>query len=512
MINFFGNRSISKTLIFFLLLGIIILVFTKNFFSQTEKPILRWGADSGSGAPFVFRNPSEPNEIIGLDVDIINAIADSLGMKAEFVQNVWEGLIPGLIAKNYDIAASGLEIMPERKSVISFSIPYYYTFERIVVAQTDTTIKNLSDLKNKTVGTLPETLASRILKQMPSVNVKYYPEEVNAFEDIISSKRLNAVLIDDPIAQYYAAPNPALKLLPQEIGNMMYGYGIRKEDVELQKKINAALENLIASGKLRQIIEKWGLWNASTAKAWGQNAKLQTEPKSYSEYLQNINARKSLGVRLNQYLKFIPLLGRGAIITIEISLLSMAFAVTLGLIIALMHLYANRLISWIAIGYIEVIRGTPLLIQLYLIFYGLPLIGIKFSPFTAAILGLGLNYAANEAENYRAGILSVPRHQMQAALALGMSRFQALRYIIIPQAIRLVIPPITNDFIALIKDSSIVSVITLVELTTVYNQLATTYFDYLGIGLLVAAMYFLIGLPFSYLARMAEKKFSLSNH
>ena len=125
-----------------------------------------------------------------------------------------------------------------------------------------------------------------------------------------------------------------------------------------------------------------------------------------------------------------------------------------------------------------------------------------------ALVGLGLNYAAYEAENYRAGILAIPRHQLEAALALGMSRLQALRHIIIPQAIRIIIPPVTNDFISLLKDSSLVSVITLVELTKVYGQLASTYYDYFGIGMLVAVMYFLIGLPFVRLSRFAETYFS----
>jgi len=117
-----------------------------------------------------------------------------------------------------------------------------------------------------------------------------------------------------------------------------------------------------------------------------------------------------------------------------------------------------------------------------------------------------LNYAAYEAENYRAGIQAIPRGQMEAALSLGMTRAQSLRHVIVPQAMRLVIPPVTNDFIALFKDSSIVSVITMVELTKVYGQLAATYYDYIGAGILTAAIYFLMGLPFVRLARWAENR------
>jgi polar amino acid transport system substrate-binding protein len=212
--------------------------------------------------------------------------------------------------------------------------------------------------------------------------------------------------------------------------------------------------------------------------------------------------------RVVQYIGYIPLLGRGALTTLELSIISMLLAITIGLAVTLMRLYLPPPFSTLAIVYVEVIRGTPLLIQLFLIFYGLPNIGIKLSPFIAAIVGLGINYSAYEAELYRAGILAIPPTQTEAALALAMSKRQTIRHIIIPQAMRVVIPPVTNDFIALLKDSSLVSVITMVELTKVYGQLATTYYDYFGIGLLTAAMYLFVGLPFVRISRWAERYFS----
>jgi len=122
------------------------------------------------------------------------------------------------------------------------------------------------------------------------------------------------------------------------------------------------------------------------------------------------------------------------------------------------------------------------------------------------VVGLGLNYAAYEAENYRAGFAGVPHTQMEAALSLGMTRWQAIRHVIAPQAFRIVLPPVTNDFISLLKDSSLVSVITLVELTKTYGLLATKYYDYFGTGIMVAVIYLLLGLPFVRLARYTERK------
>lgn len=240
---------------------------------------------------------------------------------------------------------------------------------------------------------------------------------------------------------------------------------------------------------------------ATTPRTW-------CPPEFYQQYLKSRTQPISRWEAVKRYAGYLPLLGKGALITLELSLLAMAMAVCLGLILALSRLYATRAVRATAAAYIEAIRGTPLLIQLFLIFYGLPHIGIRMSAVVAAVLGLGLNYSAYEAENYRAGIQSIPRTQMEAALALGMTRLQALRYVIVPQAMRLVLPPVTNDFIALLKDSSLVSVITMVELTKAYSQLASIHYDYLGIGLLAAAMYFLIELPFVRLARLAERYFS----
>jgi polar amino acid transport system substrate-binding protein len=132
--------------------------------------------------------------------------------------------------------------------------------------------------------------------------------------------------------------------------------------------------------------------------------------------------------------------------------------------------------------------------------------GIRLNAFLAGVFGLGLNYAASEAENYRAGIQSVPRGQIEASHALGMSRWQSLRHVVLPQALRLVIPPVTNDFIAMFKDSSIVSVITMVELTKVYGMLAMSTYDYIGLGLMTAGIYFALSYPASLFAHWLETR------
>jgi polar amino acid transport system substrate-binding protein len=239
---------------------------------------------------------------------------------------------------------------------------------------------------------------------------------------------------------------------------------------------------------------------------FGDQDPIVGDASRYRDYIEAIRTERSFKERLGQYWKYMPLLLQGALVTVEISAASMAIAIGLGLLMAVLRVFGPRAVAWLVIAFIEVIRGTPLLIQLFIIFYGLPAVGIRFSPLWAAVIGLGINYAAYEAENYRAGIQSIPQGQLDAALALGLTRLQTIRKVILPQAVRLVIPPVTNDFIALLKDSSLVSVITMVELTKMYGQLAATNYDYIGIGLLTAAIYFVLGLPIARLSRTLEAR------
>lgn len=489
--------------ILLLLLTVICVCFAHAGLAQAQD--LRWGADSEGGAPFVFQDPKDPRRLIGFEYDLANALGAALNRPAVFVQNQWDGLIPGLQRGNYDLALNGLEITDDRKQEISFSLPYYVSSLLLSVRAGEQTINSLTDLKGRTAGALKYSLAHRTLQKQDGVKIRTYDNLVNAYADLVIG-RLDGVLDDYPMAIYYSRPNPKMKIVGEPIDGMLYGIGMRREEETLRKQVNDALLGLMKSGELRRIYEKWGIWNRETEKLFAQLTSGQSGA-ALTEYTQTVNRKLTWREQAQRYLSYIPiLLWQGAPMTLLISLLGMLLAVSLGLILALLNLYGPRLLVWASRAYIELFRGTPLLIQLYLIFYGLPNIGIRLSPLVAAVVGLGLNYAAYEAENYRAGIQAIPRGQMEAAFSLGLTRAQSLRYVIVPQAMRLVIPPVTNDFIALFKDSSIVSVITMVELTKVYGQLAATYYDYIGVGLLTAAIYFLLGLPFVRLARWAEAR------
>jgi polar amino acid transport system substrate-binding protein len=191
-------------------------------------------------------------------------------------------------------------------------------------------------------------------------------------------------------------------------------------------------------------------------------------------------------------------------LTVVLSCLSFPLAVLAGLFIAVGRLYGPRWLQTPLTAYVEFLRGTPVMLQLYFIFFFLPEVGINVPAFWTAILGLAVNYSAYESEIYRAGLSAVPKGQMEAALALGMSRPLALRRIIVPQAVRIVVPPIVNDFIALFKDTSVCSVVTLVELTKRFSVLSQSTQATTELMAMTALLYLVMSYPLSLVSRRLE--------
>ncbi len=456
-----------------------------------QSGVLRWGADAEGGAPYVYPDPDRPERLVGFEYDLAAALAAKLGVRAEMVQNQWDQLVPALERGNFDIILNGLELTPEHQQRIAMTRPYFVYTQQIITRQDTAGLTRLEDLRGQAVGVLSGTVAQRLVEKLGGADLRIYPGNVESFRDL-KARRIDAVVLDLPIALHYAKPDAELKFSGPSFAPGYYAIGVRRSDTTLLAALNQAIDELARDHTLERIFRQYGLWDA--------NQELLRDYRP--EKLEQSQAISTL----REWPKYLPLLLRGAVTTVEISVLGMAVAVAAGLAVVLLRLYAVAPLRWLARAYVEVVRGTPLLIQLFLIYYGLPEIGIRLNAFFAAILGLGLNYAASEAENYRAGIQSIPHGQMEAALALGMSRAQALRHVVLPQALRFVIPPVTNDFIAMFKDSSIVSVITMVELTKVYGMLAMSTYDYIGLGLMTAGIYFALSYPASLYAGWLERR------
>jgi polar amino acid transport system permease protein len=203
-----------------------------------------------------------------------------------------------------------------------------------------------------------------------------------------------------------------------------------------------------------------------------------------------------------------PYLLRGAVVTVEISLLSMALALVLGLVAALGRLSRLRPLRFLSTLYVELVRGTPLLVQLFIVYYGLPSVGIRLEPFLAGFLTLGAHYGAYLSEVYRAGILAVDRGQWEAAASVGMGRGMVMREVILPQAIRTILPPVGNYFISMLKDSALVATISVTELLRAGQLRVAITFRAMDIYLMVAAIYLVMSYALSLLIGFFERRSS----
>jgi polar amino acid transport system substrate-binding protein len=479
---------------------IVISAHAQSTDSPNHVPLL-WAADAEGGAPYIFKGPNNPQQNIGYEVDLAAALAKELGRPIHFKQYEFSRLFSGLERGDFDFAMNGLEITPDRRKKVHFSRPYYLYKLQFVTRAGERRFSNLEECRKRggvVIGTLEDTAAERLLDQL-GIKKKIYSGQVEPYGDL-GLGRIDGVLLDLPIALYYALKDSKLKFAGEPFEPGFYAIAVSLKNKTLVEQLDAALEHLQNNGELRRIDEKWGLWNDDQKSLFEKS----------SSYLDSeVQNTWSLGGSLR-------LLLAGAGVTILITVSSMTLAVMLGLPIALMRLYGPAPLRWLGLIYVEFFRGIPVLLLLYFLYYGLPVVAenlhlgvsMNLGALQAAILGLGINYAAYEAEIYRAGISSLPVGQWEAAASLGMPPALTFRRIILPQAIRVILPPMTNDFVGLFKDTSVVSIIAVVELSKQYQILSKSSGKYLEIGLLTAALYLIMSVPLGHFSRYLEKRWA----
>jgi polar amino acid transport system substrate-binding protein len=475
---------------------------------------LTWGADLQGGEPYLWEDPEHPGKLLGFEVEIMEAVAQKLGLSQRMVQCDWSNLIPSLERGDFDLIFNGLEATAERQQRLLLSQPYFLYAETLAVKR-GASVRSLGELRGKRVGTLNQTYALDLLRALPLEPVLYEGNEEPYID--LEQGRIDAVLLDNVIADRYGCNRAGVTCLPEEVARGTYVAGLRRGDVALQAAVNAALAELRAEGELERILRRAKLWDARQAEASAAAATSAAAPASAAGASAGADTPASAGAPSSpgpsqrfgwrQWQRFFA----AALVTLAISLASFLLAVPLGMLLAVMRLYGGRAARVAARVYIEGFRGTPVLLQLFVLYYGLAPY-YSLGPMQAAILGLGLNYAAYEAEVYRGALLAVPRGQSEAARALGLSPWQTLRHVLMPQALRLALPPMTNDFVSLLKDSSLVSVLTVIELTKRMTIAAVELRGWLIPGLACAGLYLAMSLPLSELARWLERRLNRDQH
>ena len=482
-------------------LAIVLLLLAPSLVSAQQAPELRWGGDAEGGAPFVEADPSDPTKVVGFDVEIAQLLAQGLGRMPRFVQVGFTSLDAAAARGDFDIGLSGIEDSAARRARLAVTIPYYQFREILTVRAADgARYRTLADLAGRRVATLGATLAYDLLLEAQAkhgVVPVTYEDDVHPYSDLAIG-RVDAVLLDEVLAERGVRRNPGLMNQLALIGVGHYVGILSAGNAALRDRMNDILRQAMADGRLEAIFRKWKLWNDDQPAMYARLTAGSAPPEPASTSAPTATSSWDAAVR------YLPALLKAAGITVVLSVLSMALAIALGAALATGRVYGPRPVEIALTAWVELIRGTPLLLQLFVLYFGLAAV-VQLPAFLAALVGLGINYAAYESEIYRGALQAVPRGQLEAARTLGFSEMQTLRLIRAPQAFRLALAPMTNDFVALLKDSSLVSVITVVELTKQTSIFAANIGSWVLPGAMCAAMYLVLSLPLARFARRIEK-------
>lgn len=473
--------------------------------AQPSASLLRWAGDPEGGAPYVESNPARPDELVGFDVEIADLLARGLERVPQFVFVSYASIDQSVARGDAEIGLSGIEDTPGRRASMAVTVPYYRFREVLTVRDQDRgRIHTLADLGGRRVGTLGGTIAYEILldaERRYGLEPVSYDDDVHPYDDLRLG-RVDAVLLDHVLAERRHSASTGLVTLPVTVATGHYVGVFGPTNTALRDRANDVLRGAMRDGTLERLFRKWGVWNDEQPVLFeAVLAGRAVDPVATSNGL-TIGSR---GSWRDATVAYVPSLLRASLVTLSLSFLSMVLAVTLGMAIASGRVYGNGLLRAVLVGYVELVRGTPVLLQLFVLYYGLAA-AIRLPAFVAAFLGLALNYAAYESEIYRSALEAVPKGQLEAARTLGFTEAQVLRLIRGPQAFRLALAPMTNDFVALLKDSSLVSVLTVMELTKQTQVFATNIGSWVVPGVLCAALYLAMSLPLSAAARRMEAK------
>ncbi|MBF5046024.1 MULTISPECIES: ABC transporter permease subunit [Myxococcaceae] len=430
----------------------------------------------------------QDGQFTGFDVELGRALAEEMGGRAEFVNTSFDGVFPALLGGKFDLVMSAVTITDERRARLAFSEPYYTAGQVVAVREGEQQVKSIDDLDGKTAGIQINTTASLVLQKHPAVTVRQYPTIDLALQDLANGN-LAAVVGDAPTLRYFIAHGfGRLSTVGALLTEEHYGIAMDPRRTDLHKEVNAALARLRANGKFAALEEKY----------FGKAAAAE--------------AAQAQGAAQLPWARMARTLLRGLVLTVALTLLSLVLGLPLGLALALARLSRRGWIRAVASSYVELFRGTPLLVQIIFVYYALPqLVGLDLAPFAAAVLALTLNCAAYVAEIFRAGIGAVDAGQLEAAQALGLSRWQGMRHVVLPQAFRHALPPLTNEAIALLKDSSLVSIIGMAELTRSGQELASQLAAPLAVWPAVALFYLLVTFPLTRLAGGLERRLRIQH-
>ncbi|MBS3410924.1 ABC transporter permease subunit [Staphylococcus aureus] len=447
-----------------------------------ERGELRVGL-SADYAPMEFEHTvNGKTEYAGVDIDLAKKIAKDNNLKLKIVNMSFDSLLGALKTGKIDIIISGMTSTPERKKQVDFSDSYMMT-KKIMLVKKDKVneYKDIKDFNNKKVGaqkgTEQEKIAQTEIENASITSLSRLPDVILA----LKSGKVEGAVVEKPVAEAYLKQNPKLgisnvKFNEEEKDTVI---AVPKDSPKLLSQINKTIKEVKDKG----LIDKY-MTNAA-------------------------NAMNDDSGFISKYGSFFL---KGIKITILISLIGVALGSILGAFVALMKLSKIKIISWIASIYIEILRGTPMLVQVFIVFFGITAaLGLDISALVCGTIALVINSSAYIAEIIRAGINAVDKGQMEAARSLGLNYRQTMKSVIMPQAIKNILPALGNEFVTLIKESSIVSTIGVGEIMFNAQVVQGISFDPFTPLLVAAALYFVLTFVLTRIMNMIEGRLNASD-
>jgi polar amino acid transport system substrate-binding protein len=390
------TKSILSIAIALLLLPVAGARFDLHARQSTE---LRWGGDAQGGAPYVEADPRDPNKVVGFDVEVAELIARALGRTPRFIQIQFTSLDQSAARGDFEIGLSGIEDTPARRASTAATIPYYEFREVLTVRAADRDrFKSLANLRGRRVATLSGTIAYELLlaaERDHGVIAKPYDDDVHPYQELANG-RIDAVLLDNVLANRSTKQISGLYTQPVSVAVGHYIGVLGPSNAALRDRIDDVLRDAMRDGRLEAIFRKWGVWNDDQSAFFA--GVLARAPVAQTSIPGTATLSASALTR-----KYLPLLLVASVKTLALSCASMALAVGLGMLLAVGRVYGGPALRAVITGYVEVMRGTPILLQLFVIYYGLASV-VRLEASVAACLGLALNYAAYESEIYRGAL------------------------------------------------------------------------------------------------------------
>lgn len=447
-----------------------------------ERGELRVGL-SADYAPMEFEHTvNGKTEYAGVDIDLAKKIAKDNNLKLKIVNMSFDSLLGALKTGKIDIIISGMTSTPERKKQVDFSDSYMMT-KNIMLVKKDKVneYKDIKDFNNKKVGaqkgTEQEKIAQTEIENASITSLSRLPDVILA----LKSGKVEGAVVEKPVAEAYLKQNPKLG-----ISNVKFNEEEKDTVIAVPKdspKLLSQINKMIKEVKDKGLIDKY-MTNAA-------------------------NAMNDDSGFISKYGSFFL---KGIKITILISLIGVALGSILGAFVALMKLSKIKIISWIASIYIEILRGTPMLVQVFIVFFGITAaLGLDISALVCGTIALVINSSAYIAEIIRAGINAVDKGQMEAARSLGLNYRQTMKSVIMPQAIKNILPALGNEFVTLIKESSIVSTIGVGEIMFNAQVVQGISFDPFTPLLAAAALYFVLTFVLTRIMNMIEGRLNASD-